>query len=116
MIKHPRNPRHRIIAQKSVFVRPPKGFIEPHEGDIVIIPRDLKQWILQHLRKYHGISTETIYNDLHGFIRNQGIHGGAYTQFYRGFVCQERGNEATISEKNGRNMRKPLSIIPRQYN
>ena len=99
MIKHPRNPRHRIITQKSVFVRPPKGFIEPHEGDIVIIPRDLKQWILQHLRKYHGISTETIYNDLHGFIRNQGIHGGAYTQFYRGFVCQERGNEATISEE-----------------
>ena len=26
MIEHPRNPRHRVITQKSVFIRPPKGF------------------------------------------------------------------------------------------
>ena len=100
MIEHPRNPRHRVIAQKSVFVRPPKGFIEPNEDVIVTIPGDLKQWILQHLRKYHDISTETIYNDLYGFIRHQGIHGGAYTEFFRGFASLERGNEAiTPKEK-----------------
>ena len=100
MMEHPRNPRHRVIAQKSVFVRPPKGFIEPSENDIVIIPGNLKQWILQNLRKYHNISTETIYNDLYGFIRHQGIHGGAYTQFYRGFASLERGYKATtITEK-----------------
>ena len=100
MIEHPRNPRHRVIAQKSVFVRPPKGFIEPNEDVIVTIPGNLKQWILQNLRKYYNISTETIYNDLYGFIRHQGIHGGAYTQFYRGFASLERGNEATtITEK-----------------
>ncbi len=75
MINHPRNPRHRVIAQKSVFVRPSKGFIEPHEDDIVTIPANLKELILGHLRMYHGISTETIYNDLYGFIRNQRIHG-----------------------------------------
>ena len=94
MITHPRNPRHRVIAQKSVFIRPPRGFIEPHESDIVIIPANLKQSLLQHLRDYHGISTEVIYNDLHGFIRNQDIHGDAYTHFYRGFACQNRGDEA----------------------
>ena len=99
MIKHPRHPRHRVVAQKSVFVRPPKGFIEPHENDIVIIPADLKQLMLEHLRTYHGISTETIYNDLHGFIRNQDIHGGAYTQFYKGLACQNRGDQNTISEE-----------------
>ena len=100
MINFPRNPRHRVIAQKSIFVRPPKGFIKPNENDIVTIPGNLKQWILQNLRKYHNISTETIYNDLYGFIRHQGIHGGAYTQFYRGFASIERGNEATtITEK-----------------
>ena len=98
MINHPRNPRHRVIAQKSVFVRPPKGFIEPHEDDIVTIPANFKRLILDHLRMYHGISTETIYNDLHGFIRNQHIHGDAYTQFYRGLMCQKRGDEATNSE------------------
>ena len=85
MLAHTRNPRHRVIAQKSVFIRPPRGFIEPHENDIVIIPANLKQPLLQYLRDYHGISTEFIYNDLHGFIRNQDIHGEAYTHFYRGF-------------------------------
>ena len=97
MINHPRNPRHRVIAQKSVFVRPPNGYIEPHENNIVTIPANLKQLILQHLRTYHGISTETIYNDLYGFIRNQDIHGGAYTRFYKGFACQKRADEGTTS-------------------
>ncbi len=100
MIKRPRNPRHRIIAQKSVFVRPPKGFLnKPHKDNAVIIPSDLKQWILQHLQTYHAISKATIYNDLHGFIKHQDIHGDAYTQFYNGYVCQKRGQEATTAEK-----------------
>ena len=108
MINHPRNPRHRVIAQKSVFVRPPKGFIEPHEDDIVTIPANLKELILQHLRMYHGISTETIYNDLYGFIRNQDIHGDAYTQFYRGFACHKRGDEATNSEAKQKEYEKSI--------
>ncbi len=79
-IKRPQNPVNRVIAQKSVFVQPPRGFVEP-EAEINV-PKDLKQPVLNHLRKYHGISTETIYNDLHGFIKNQGIHQSAYTEFY----------------------------------
>ena len=98
IIEYPRNPRHRVIAQKSIFVCPPKGFIEPHEDNVVIIPGDLKQWVLQHLRQYYRISKETIYNDVHGFIRHQDIHGEAYTEFYKGFVWQKRGAEATSSE------------------
>ena len=108
MINHPRNPRHRVIAQKSVFVRPPGGFIEPDEDDIVTIPANLKQSILQHLRMYHGISAETIYNDIYGFIRNQHIHGGAYTHFYRGFACQKRGDEATNSEAKQKEYEKSI--------
>ena len=99
MIKHPRNPRHRVVVQKSVFVRPPKGFIKPHKDNIVIIPANLKKPILQHLRKYHGIYTETIYNDLFGFIRNQDIHGSANTQIYRGLACHNSGDEATSQEE-----------------
>ena len=102
MVKPTRNPRHRVIAQKSVFVRPPNGFIEPHKDNIVIIPPNLKQRILQYLRKYHGISIEAIYNDLHGFIRHQDIHGGAYTGFYRGLASLKRGDEA----KNRKEKRK----------
>ena len=73
-IKPPRNPQNRIIAQKSIFVRPPKGFIEPEQFTEVNIPESLKGAMLDHLQKQHGISTQTVYNDLHGFIRNKDTH------------------------------------------
>ena len=68
-IHGPRSPVNRVIAQKSVFVRPPSGYIEVDPDDIVIIPNYLKLPILNYLRKAHGIFAETVYNDLHGFIR-----------------------------------------------
>ena len=98
MIAHPRNPRHRVVVQKSVFIRPPRGFIEPRDDEIVVIPKHFKQPLLQHLQDYHGISTEVIYNDLYGFIRNQDIHGDAYTHFYKGFACGNRGDRETTFE------------------
>lgn len=73
-IKPPRNPQNRIIAQKSIFVRPPKGFIESEQFAEVNIPESLKGPMLDHLQKQHGISTQTVYNDLHGFIRNKDTH------------------------------------------
>ena len=93
MIVRPRNPRHRVIAQKSVFLQPSKGYIEVPENNIVSIPADLKQPLLEHLRKFHGISTETIYNDIHGFIRYQNIHQNAYVQLYMGLTLQLRAFE-----------------------
>lgn len=98
MMEHPRNPRHRVIAQKSIFVRPPRGFIKPRENEIVIIPSYLKQLMLEHLRNYHAIFTESIYNDLYGFIRNQDIHGDAYTKFYRGLASQNRADATKTPE------------------
>ena len=88
--KKPQNPRNRIIAQKSVFIRPPTGVVEP--DDVIAIPAHLKQPILGYLDKHHGISTETIYNDLHGFIRNQAIHQIACIEFYVGSIQQPTGD------------------------
>ena len=85
-IKFPQNPRNRIIAQKSIFARPPCGFIEPDH--VINIPKNLKTPMLKYLRKQHGISTDTIYNDLHGFIRYQNVHQSAYAEFYTGLTCQ----------------------------
>ncbi len=82
-IKEPRNPQNRIIAQKSIFVRPPKGFIEPEHFAVIDIPASLKEPILDHLRKQHGISTQTVYNDLHGFIREQGSHQKTSIEIYQ---------------------------------
>ena len=73
-IEKPRNPQNRIIAQKSIFVRPPRGFIEPEQFAEVNIPESLKGPMLDHLQKQHDISTQTVYNDLHGLIRNQNTH------------------------------------------
>ncbi len=89
-IEKPWNPPHRIIAQKSVFVRPRKGYFYPKEKDVVKIPAGLKESMLKHLEKYHGITKEKIYNDLHGFIYQQEHHGDLYTKFYRGFACHDR--------------------------
>ena len=99
-ILHPRNPRNRVIAQKSVFVRHPDGFLSPDEVEIITIPARLKQPLLTYLQKYHDISTENIYNDLHGFIINQRFHENAYSEFHRGLTSQLRGYEAeTFEEK-----------------
>ena len=99
IVKHPRNPRHHVKTQKTVFVISPNGLIEPDEDDIVIIPAALKQPLLQYLRMHYNISTETIYNDLYSFIKNQDIHRIAYMAFYSGFIFQNIGNEAESPEE-----------------
>ena len=96
-LKQPHEPKRRMIAQKTIFVQPPKGFINPDE--IITIPADLKLPILEYLRKFHGISTETLYNDLHGFITDRSIHERAYTQFYKGRSSQQKGNAAKSWEE-----------------
>ena len=90
-IEIPQNPINRVIAQKSIFVQPPQGFIEPQDiCCIITIPQQLKPNILRHLRQYHDISIETIYNDLHGFITHQNIHQRAYIDYYIGLSYQFR--------------------------
>ena len=85
-IESPQNPRNRVIAQKSIFVRPPYGFIKQY--NVIGIPKDLKQSILAYLRKCHGISIETIYNDLHGFIKYQKVTQRAHAELYVGRTDQ----------------------------
>ena len=92
--REPSNPLNRVIAQKSIFVRPRRGFVKfDRDKDVVEIPADLKKPMLEYLHKYHNISAKTIYNDLHGFIRTQDIHHRAYKELYRGISCSERGEQ-----------------------
>ena len=91
-VKKPRRTINRVDSQKSVFIESPAGFIKP---DIVVtIPADLKMPLLDHIRKYHRISIETIYNDLHGFIRRS-----AYIEFIRGITCLRNASEAETPQK-----------------
>lgn len=72
-IKEPQNPQNRVIAQKSILAQPPNGFIDSEDISIIPVAANLKQWILIHLRKFQDISTQSIYNDLHGFIRHRNL-------------------------------------------
>ena len=99
MIIRPYNPRNRVIAQKSVFLYPPEGFIDVPDDKKVTIPFALKQRLLTYLRQHHDISAETIYNDIHGFIRNQNIHKIAYIEFSMGFTFHSKGENAVTNEK-----------------
>ena len=49
--------------------------------------------MLDHLRKFYSISTESIYNDIHGFIRYRKIHESAYAQAYLGFLVHDRADK-----------------------
>ena len=91
-IEEPYEPINRVIAQKSVFVRHPDGFILPNEDDVINIPANLKKPMRKHLERYHGVSAETVYNDLHGFIKNQDIHLEAYVDFYIGATEAQKGD------------------------
>ena len=89
--KPPRTIR-RAEAQKSIFVQASKGFVKPDR--VVCIPIKLKGAMLDYLRKHHGISTKTIYNDLHGFIDKRRLHKRAYAAFHEGFTSQGRADSA----------------------
>ena len=87
-IKKPKNPEHRVIAQKSIFVQPPEGFIKPRKyGEPIKIRKDLKEPMLDYLRKHHGISPQSIYNDLQGYIKHQTRHHEAYNHLRGGVFC-----------------------------
>ncbi len=95
----PSKPHSRASIQKIVFIRPPKGFIQPNVSDVITIPHNLKQSILDYLQKAYGISTKTIYNDLYGFVMTNNIHHSTYTEYHRGLTWQHRGIEASTSEE-----------------
>ena len=101
MIIRPQNPQRRVIAQKSVFLQPPKGFID--------VPKNKRVPYSIHpqtrIANVFAASTmafllKTIYNDIHGFIRNQNIQRNAYIQFYMGMTFQYEGYNAETNEES----------------
>ena len=89
-IKEPSQPSNRVIAQRSIFVRPSTGIVTP---DCVIgIPADLKLTLLDHLDNAHGISAKTMYNDLHGYIRYRAMHSEAFAMLSKGVIYDSKDN------------------------
>ena len=89
LLKEPKNPMNRVVAQKSVFVESPKGFVEPSET--VVIPRHLKIAAMKYLDESHGVNAATVFNDIHGFIRYRAAHRSAYVEIYAGITFAQKG-------------------------
>ena len=88
-----KNLNNRVISQKSIFFQSPKGYLDEEDSavEIISIPSEMKQHVLDYLRKYHDIATHTIYNDLFGYIQNQEKHQPAYVEFYIGLTSYKKG-------------------------
>ncbi len=102
------SPKSRVKVQKSIFIKPPEGFIKPHENNIVTIPANLKQLMLEHLQNHHGISAEIIYPDLHGFVSSQDTRWNIYEDISKGNDHLESGQKADIREKKIKNYQKAV--------
>ena len=112
-IKKPRHPEQRIIAQKSVFIEPPKGFIDQQLYRESPIPSDCKPDILEYLSLFHNISPETIYNDLHGFIHLQSrLPIGPTHAFHKGLSCHLKAEQNdTTKEKKQKTLRQSFELL-----
>ena len=88
----------RVESQKSILVRSKKGFVKP--DDLVTIPKELKQSVLNYLDKYHDISTKKIYKDIHGYIKWLNTYLDPMLEYSKGAIYQNRANlENTLHEK-----------------
>lgn len=72
-VLEPSYPQNRVIAQRSVFVLPNQGYLDPELIDFktVIIPRNSKGQILEYLENKKGITADHLYNDVTGYVEDQ---------------------------------------------
>ena len=108
-------PIERAKKQKSIFVQPPEGFI-PNDfiqsDKIIIIPKDLKQSLLRYLqRKEFDISAESLYHDIHGFIRSQDSRWSAYSELKQSQESQDSGDEIGHTEKEAWHDRRSIKHL-----
>ena len=88
------NSRSRAIGQHSVFVHAPKGYINKSQYKCWRIPQKDKKPMLDYLKDVHNIHTDTIYNDLIGFISNEENFQTAAVWFYKGNAKAKLGQYA----------------------
>ena len=89
--KYPLDLVKRAADQKSVFVQPPKGYIERERYEVICIPKDLKLGMLRYLHR-REINPQTIYNDIHGFISRDNAFWMVYREFESGLTSQNKGD------------------------
>ena len=61
----------RVIFQSSIFIRVRQGFLPEAMYKVIVVEKNIKKDILNHLEKKFNICDSTIYDDIQGFIFNQ---------------------------------------------
>ena len=93
------NSNNRVIFQSSVFVHAPLGYIKgEYISPCYTVKKEWKKPILDMLRGYHGIYSDTVYNDLFGFIGNEENYESALVEFYEGLAAFQETGYKTCSE------------------
>ena len=83
-VVRPRHTNNRVVFQKSVFVRPQRGFLLPDtDEETLVVPGDLKESILTFLERFHGICERSVYSDIHGYIKHQDPCRSQYVAEYQ---------------------------------
>ena len=100
------DPKSRVKVQKSIFIRPPNGFIEPDEE--VIIPKDLKKPMLKYLEKEFDVSRKTIYPDLYGFVSSQETRWHIYERIGKGNDRLKIAEEVESPQEKSKNYEKAI--------
>ena len=90
-IREPSMENNRVNVQKSIFVRPPRGYIENGQYETATIPKHLKAQLLNYLEWKHKISQRSVYNDIQGFIKYSEDRRQAYTNFHEGRKYHQQG-------------------------
>ena len=91
-IIEPTSPRHMIAVQKSVLVEPQNPILSESNLRFVRVPKELKPQIIRHMEKLHGITLESVYNDLSAFTRDPNLMLDTSTLYQFGVVSFFGGN------------------------
>ncbi len=78
------NSQTRTLAQSSVFIYAPEGYLDTESCTLFYVPSNFKIQILEQLQNIHNIYARTIYNDLPGFLDSEKKFKQSNTDFSRG--------------------------------
>ena len=93
--------QRRTIAQSSIFVIDPNGYIDNNKYKTFKIKKEVKKIIIDYLRKFHNIDAHAIYNDLIGFITNEENYTSSEVEFFMGVGKQkEQKHKEAIEHYN----------------
>lgn len=102
----------RVLFQSSIFVYPPYGYINKDLCEFERVPAYLKEDALAYLKKMHGVNTDTVYNDMIGFVANEDNYESTAHLYYDSISIAQRGDYEGAIKK----LDKAEELAPRHSN